>query len=165
MAKAVVTLNTALIKKQKLNYDDLEKIHTLHRRLKEYLSKLKVAKEILETNPFHSKSIKIRDNSVKKIEKIEFKMQKAWKFDLDKNKHTHWLSNPFCNCNYKKQSFYSENVFNINCPVHRKSIYDKYFNGVPSIDISKPVYVDLDQLNNTQKQIILTSLLKEAYDN
>ena len=99
MAKATVKLNPRLLEEQKVSQKNHDNLLHLHRRLDEYLIKLNKAKKILITNPNHQKSLKLKDNSIQKIQNFEFKMQKHWDFSIDARYHIHWKRNPFCSSN------------------------------------------------------------------
>lgn len=75
-------LNKALIEKQKLTQEDVELLKYLHEAMKHIVS-----------NPDDY------GNPVEKIEKLEYEMQKAWKFKEDRDFHTHWMRIKGCTCN------------------------------------------------------------------
>ena len=85
-----VQLNPKLIARQELNQEDILKIKKLHRQKKKLFSNII---RWMETN----QADKIM-GSAKKLEKIEFKMQEAWKFSQDYTLHSHWFQNPACSC-------------------------------------------------------------------
>ena len=99
MEKATVRLNPHLIERQKLSQKRIDNLLDLHRRLDEYIDTLKKAKETLLVDKNNAKALKLKNESVQKIRKFEFKMQKQWKFNKLIEMHTHWTRNPFCSCN------------------------------------------------------------------
>lgn len=110
----MTNLNPKLIKQQKLSKKEVKKIQKLHDK-----------KDILFDKVlywhYEGKRCKVL-KSAKKLEKIEFKMQRAWKFDLDYTKHTHWLNHPSCTCpRYQNQDNYGKAIIYYNgCPLHKR---------------------------------------------
>jgi hypothetical protein len=111
-----VKLNSYLVIKQDLSNRDIAKIKKLHKKKNKLFS---MVKYWLKKGEFR-KVIQ----SGKKIQEIEFSMQKAWKFNLDESKHTHWFLNPACSCpkmdNFDR--FGTGSIYSSKCLVHGQDL-------------------------------------------
>ena len=103
-------LSPHFIRSQNLNDKDIEKLVKLHVRRLTIFDRMKKMSS--------SKSLK---RFVPVIEKLEFEMQKVWKFKVDRNYHTWWYQVPHCNCP-KGGNFLlfgkSKRLISTDCPVH-----------------------------------------------
>lgn len=93
----------------KCAWSNLNKIKKLH------VEKFKVFKKIEKTND--KEKIK---QFVKDIENLEFQLQSAWGFPLDRNYHT-WYNVPRCTCPKadNRENYGTEfRIIDGNCPIH-----------------------------------------------
>ena len=83
-------LNPKFVKDQKLTKGDIAKITLLHNEKDMLFAEMK---ELEADDP----SLR---SYVERIQDLEFRMQDAWKWDRDADKHTHWFQAPHCKCPY-----------------------------------------------------------------
>lgn len=104
-------LNPKFVKEQDLTKADEAKIHLLHNEKQMLFAEM----EKLEADDPSLRSY------VAKIEDLEFRMQDAWKWDRDADKHTHWFQAPHCKCpqmdNWDMAGT-KYRVTNGDCPLH-----------------------------------------------
>lgn len=106
-------LNPSLILKQKLTKEDVEEIKRLHvirLELFDYMMKPEVKEDIA-----------LLRECVKGMELIEYAMQKAWKFDKDRTKHSWWYRVPNCLCpkmDNSERFGTKDRIINTKCPCH-----------------------------------------------
>lgn len=109
--KSVTYLNSNLITKQKLNIDDVERIKALHR------AKYRVHKLAHMVDVSFNEILK----QLAKLETdIEFELQRAWKFPLNRDYHRFW-NFPRCQCPFTdNEDAYPTGYYvtNSSCPVH-----------------------------------------------
>jgi hypothetical protein len=87
-----VLLNPRLIAQQKLTEQEVDRVEQLH-EIREQLF------DILENLDITSKSDRrFLRASVDMLETIEYQMQAAWKFDLNRDMHSWWYRIPHCTC-------------------------------------------------------------------
>ena len=109
------SLNMGLVLKQKLTQEDIEEIKRLHvirLDLFDYMRKPEVVKDR-----------EILRHCVNGMEYIEYAMQKAWKFEKDRNKHTWWYKVPNCECpqlDNEELFGIDMRIINVECPCHGK---------------------------------------------
>jgi len=104
------TLSVSLVVKQKLPRENIIELKVLH---------------IIRLNlfdMFEAETIPARQRKIVPLmEELEFRMQKAWKFEQDRNKHSWWFQVPHCTCpkidNWEGCSF-GRRIINSSCPVH-----------------------------------------------
>ena len=85
-----VVLNENLIKSQQLTQEEVAGIHCLHQ------VRLELFDQMQELNPQQD-----RQNVamfVEIVEQVEFALQRAWRFDETRDKHTWWCQVPHCTC-------------------------------------------------------------------
>ena len=107
-----VNLNPKLIERQELVKKDIVEIQKLHRKKNKLFENIRRWKE-------YGLLSKVK-GSAKKLENIEFKMQKAWKFNQDYTRHTHWFQNPACNCPKMDNFDFAgwKIIYAADCPLH-----------------------------------------------
>lgn len=86
----MIILNTVLIEEQQLSNDEVAEIIKLHEHRETLFARVK------NLNPLKDMT-RIRNLS-KYLERIEFKMQEWWKFEINKDKHSWWFQIPHCQC-------------------------------------------------------------------
>lgn len=105
----MIKLNKKLIKKQKLTYKEIKKIHQLH-------SLKKIVFEWISTTTC-KEDLK---NLVKIVTELEFSLQRSWKFTEDIKCHKFWEV-PKCKCpqiDNNERWPHGYYVINNNCPIH-----------------------------------------------
>jgi len=110
------TLSESLVMKQKLEPKDiieLKAIHIIRLNLFDMFE--------AETTPARQRKI------VPLMEELEFRLQKVWKFEQDRNKHSWWFQVPHCTCpkidNWEGCSV-GRRIINSACPVHGETNED-----------------------------------------
>lgn len=103
------TLNQALIDKNKVTPEKVEKIKELHLRKWDIFSQMEVetAKDILKAY-------------AKLVETIEYELQSLWGFKKDKNYHE-WFKVPQCQCpkvDNSERVGTPYPIYNKSCPIH-----------------------------------------------
>lgn len=118
--------NPQLVKKQDLSKRDLAQISKLHKKRKKLFKQAEnIIKnknnprkiEFYNQNIFASKLKKI----AKEVEKIEFALQKKWKFKKTRDRHTWWFYIPGCTCpkiDNKERMYTGIRIYSENCPIH-----------------------------------------------
>ena len=90
--KKKIDLNDILIRRQKMNKDDLKEVIKIHRKKESIFTKMN------ELNP----KIKIEYEKILKysfkINKLDLEVQKAWKFKRNDLFLTWWFQIPHCSC-------------------------------------------------------------------
>ena len=84
-------LNKRLISIQGLSEVEVIVIKKLHIELQDYFE------EVKNTNP-HDWTKADQQRIITEVERIEFAMQKAWKFEVNANYHSWWNKVPHCTC-------------------------------------------------------------------
>jgi len=105
-------LNPFLAIKQKITVGDLETLKELHVERLELFDEMEAEKDV-----------KILSKQVKKLQKLEFAMQKAWGFEQDAKFHSWWFKVPQCLCpkmDNEDMLGTGYNVFSDSCPLHGK---------------------------------------------
>lgn len=97
------SLNQRLIHRQGLSDKEVHDLCRLHDK-----------KDLIFEKFAATRSKKVYKSLVAELEGIEFAMQKAWKFNQDRNYHTWWNKVPKCKCS----SFSGERQYNPACPIH-----------------------------------------------
>jgi len=82
-----MSLNPTFVVKQGLLIKEIKTLRRLH------LERIKMFEEMKKT-----KNKRVLRSYVKKLEKLEFALQKAWRFEQDANFHTWWYKAPHCKC-------------------------------------------------------------------
>jgi hypothetical protein len=105
-------LNPVLAELQKLDKESMNTLAKLHLE-KEAL--FRMAEGWNRNN-----DIKRLKEGAKRLEQIEFKMQRAWKFKEDSNKHTWKILYPGCTCPRPAQQnpYPQYNIVNGSCKIH-----------------------------------------------
>lgn len=109
---ALSVLNENLVKKQKLNQDQIEELKELHIKMHDVKNQMKETDDAVVLHEF-----------AKQVEDLEYAMQRAWGFEENQNFHTHWIRVPKCICPMMdNQDYYGTPFRNIDsqCPVHGK---------------------------------------------
>jgi hypothetical protein len=52
------------------------------------------------------------------LQQLEFTMQKAWHFDMDRDKHSWWCLIPHCECNPQYTSIFPVRATSAPCKIH-----------------------------------------------
>lgn len=107
-----VVLNSVLIKQQKCE-ENIQEIAKLHYELQSFFKRI----EKTPVDKLEKVSI------VKEIERIEFAMQKQWKFEQNSNYHTYWYRVPHCTCPTMDNDDLmgcAARYYNSHCPIHGK---------------------------------------------
>jgi hypothetical protein len=102
-------LNQNLVKRQGIDDVGLDIIKSLHNQKFSYLEKMEGTDD-----PEKLKEL------AQKIEEVEFRLQKEWKFPLSKNYHR-WFDVPKCTCPKLDNADYIGTDYRIitpGCPVH-----------------------------------------------
>ena len=110
--KLNMVLSPALAIKQQLTQEDLEELKRLH-----------VERLVLFDWMEKEKNVNTLRKQVKVLQKIEFAMQKAWKFTQDARFHTWWFRAPKCLCPKMDNEDSLGTGFNTiseDCPLHGK---------------------------------------------
>ena len=106
----LVGYNRALVFKQDLSTKDLYILDKLYRKLKKYM---RTAAKIEDID-------KLKEVD-KRVRKLEYKLQEAWKFKRDKSHHKYWYRVPGCTCPiYDNDELLGIDMERIspNCPIH-----------------------------------------------
>jgi hypothetical protein len=106
-------LNPLLILKQKLTEEDVEEIKRLHVIRLELFDYMRKPEVVADKVLLHE--------CANGMEMIEFAMQKAWKFDRDRTKHSWWYRVPNCKCpKFDNEERFGVNhrIINLDCPCH-----------------------------------------------
>jgi len=85
--KIEMALNPGLILQQGIGVRAIKVLRKLHIKRLQMFEKMEKLSTREELHPY-----------VKKLEKLEFAMQKAWKFSKDAKFHTWWYQAPHCTC-------------------------------------------------------------------
>jgi hypothetical protein len=109
-------LNPQLVYKQKISVEDVAKLKELHHeRL-----------DIFDCMLMSGGKPEVLKVWAKRIEELEYSMQAAWKFNIDKSFHSWWYQVPYCKC----PKLDNDNVLgtgmvyiNTDCPIHGKSLF------------------------------------------
>jgi hypothetical protein len=99
-------LSSALVKKQGLNQNDVDKIKKLHNKKYDILLEMKETED--------SAQLKLLSLD---IEAVEFELQEAWGFPKDRNYH-YWWQVPHCECDGRSGYGTLVSPINKNCKVH-----------------------------------------------
>ena len=113
--KRVPYLNPRLIQRQGLIPPEVAKIISLHELKDELFDKVKKLDPEVLADKLEMRSF------VNMLEEIEFDMQKAWKFDVNRDYHTHWYQIPHCKCPYAdnlERMGVEQRVIRKDCPCH-----------------------------------------------
>lgn len=103
-------LNSALIKRQCVTDEEVQKIKQLHAQKLEFFDKMTL-----------EESTGILQAYAQVIEQIEFELQKQWHFTQDVNYHE-WYLVPKCTCpkmDNQQMRGTSYKVINNQCPIHK----------------------------------------------
>lgn len=102
-------LNQALVQRNNVSVEKLEKIKKLH------LKKHEIFEEMQEET-----SVELLKSYAKLVETIEYELQSLWGFTKDKNFHQ-WYSVPHCKCpkkdNMQRQGTPYQ-IYNQHCVIH-----------------------------------------------
>ena len=129
-----LNLNEKLMIERNLSNKEIKKIIKLHKKLKTifkyeklYLKELRKIQKTTSTT-FEEKLIiqgqiikTILKSLAKKVEKIEFKLQKNWRFTQDIKYHSWWFKQPACSCpkmDNKERFGIDERIYSENCLIH-----------------------------------------------
>lgn len=107
--RSVLTLNKALVSRQKLTEDDVEKLKELH-----------VQRMDIEASMRRSRSPKTLKKLFAEWTENQFALQRTWKFPEDANFHRFWEV-PKCTCpefDNRDALGTPYRVINRSCPVH-----------------------------------------------
>ena len=85
--KIEMALNPGLILQQGIGVRAIKVLRKLHIKRLQMFEKMEKLSTREELHPY-----------VKKLELLEFAMQRAWKFKQDRDFHTWWYQAPHCNC-------------------------------------------------------------------
>jgi len=114
--KDQIHLNNRLIDRQGLNDTEVDNVKELHLELERFFD------EVSNLNP--RKISEIDANSiVDTVERIEFAMQEAWKFEPNSKMHSWWFRTPHCKCPHMdNQDVLGTDLRYISssCPLHGK---------------------------------------------
>lgn len=103
-------INPQLIKNQGIDDISLDMIKSLHSQKYSYFERME-----LTDNPMELKEL------AQKIEDLEFRLQREWKFPLNKNYHR-WFEVPKCLCpKYDNADSLGTDyrIINPDCPIHQ----------------------------------------------
>lgn len=103
-------INIELAKKQKLTTQEIEGLKLLYEELSSIFLKAEQATE---------KELMILSMQ---LEELEYKLQEAWKFEKNPNKHSYWYKIPQCTCPKLDNADLWETgtrIFNPQCMVHK----------------------------------------------
>lgn len=112
----VSILNPILVKKQGLTIPEVLELENLHELRERTFS------EMERLDPTNEKDLVTLKIFAELIESLEYNMQRVWKFDQDKSKHTWWFRIPHCTCPKIDNSdpIYMNRIINSDCPIHGK---------------------------------------------
>lgn len=109
-------LNPLLIEKQKLNEEDVAELECLH-NAREVLFE-----EMEGLDPEFEEDLPLLKTYVVLLESLEFNMQRVWKFDQTRERHTWWYRAPHCTCpkmdNADPIMSARGRIINGTCPLH-----------------------------------------------
>jgi hypothetical protein len=108
-------LNPVLVERQGLNEQEVSHLERLH-----YVRKV-LFQDMEQMDPKNDTERRELRYCVQELEALEFEMQKAWKFEEDKTKHTWWFRAPHCICPKldNMERFGAEDkVITADCPLH-----------------------------------------------
>jgi hypothetical protein len=88
-----INLNGRLAKQQNLTDDDVLEIKLIHLALENYFLGIKNMDPTTWTRSF-------KRDIIERVEKIEFALQRAWKFKENRDMHSWWYKVPHCSCPY-----------------------------------------------------------------
>jgi hypothetical protein len=102
-------LNMDLVRQRGLTEKEVLHLYDLH----------EVREELFERFEATADREELRE-LVNKLETLEFEMQVAWRFPVDRNFHTWWYRAPKCQCPQMDNidAFGSERIINKQCPLH-----------------------------------------------
>ena len=109
--KKAIFLNARLVDRQGLDQETVSELLQCHADLDDLIEYCNATplEEWVETTP-------------KKVEQLEFTMQRLWGFTEDANYHTHWLRIPYCTCpkmdNTDPVYYGRGKIISGGCPVH-----------------------------------------------
>ena len=113
--KKAIFLNSRLVQRQGLNQDVVLDILACHAALDDII-------EECAATPLEQWV----DSAPKRIEEIEFEMQRLWGFTQDANYHTHWMRIPGCACpkidNTDPMYYGAGKIISGGCPVHGRHL-------------------------------------------
>lgn len=108
-------LNQRLIEQQGLNADEVQVLENLHTERELLFDNMEVC------NPKDIDELSQLLYYVEDLERLEFAMQRGWKFEEDKSKHSWWFRAPHCKCpvldNYDAL-FGGQRITSSACPLH-----------------------------------------------
>lgn len=109
-------LNERLIEKQGLDERDVAELERLH------VSREVLFEEMENLNPELEEDLSLLKTYVVLLESLEFNMQRVWKFEQDRSKHSWWYRVPHCKCpkmdNADPLMSARGRIINGNCPLH-----------------------------------------------
>lgn len=108
-------LNPHLIKKQELKEDDIYELEGLHETLNRTFDKM----EALDPKNDEDKDTLILYSHL--IESLEYNMQRVWKFEQDRMRHSWWYRVPHCTCPKMDNNdalYANVRLFRHDCPIH-----------------------------------------------
>ena len=106
----MVTLNPVLVKQQQVHPEQIDQLYGLHEdkdNIFEYAENWTT-----ETAKGREKLKIIASH----LELVEFAMQLAWGFELDRTKHSWWCELPGCTCDSRYPEF--RGTATETCPIH-----------------------------------------------
>jgi len=110
-------LNTDLVSRQNITVKDIDLLKKIHVERLKLFDKMSKEKDVE----------KLR-NQAKELEKIEFRLQKAWKFEEDSRYHSWWRMAPQCKCpqmDNEDRIGTKDRVHSSECPIHGKKAEGK----------------------------------------
>ena len=117
-----VVLNRRLIESQGLVDCEVKQIEDLH------VIRETLFDNVRGLNPNDADELEMIRHAAVELRDLEFAMQRAWRFEEIKNRHTWWYQIPHCSCPYMDNMDMvgvNEKWSNGTCPVHDPSPYPK----------------------------------------
>jgi len=102
-----IHLSSRLAEKQNLSKEQVRAILNLHKK------RVDLFLAVEKIDPTEASKL---SRYVKRLERLEFQMQREWGFPTSKEHHTWWNQIPHCICKYKL--FALNNKIDSNCPLH-----------------------------------------------
>lgn len=116
-----VWLNQRLIDQQGLNGDEVRLIEEIHEERENVFALMAACDPDTETGRAMLSSY------ASEVERIEFRLQAAWKFDQTKLWHSWWFRVPHCYCpklDNRENIGCDRRIYVSNCPIHGQHTWD-----------------------------------------
>lgn len=109
-----ISLNEHLVTKQGLTKENVLEIKLIHVTLQDYF--MQVSKQ----DPYDW-SASDKRSIIETVEQLEFILQRAWKFEQNRNMHTWWYRVPHCTCpklDNMDNMGTEHRYYSMTCPLH-----------------------------------------------